>query len=60
MVALDLSKQQPLDVDPKTIQPINFTGNIAGNSFENTLIYFIIEEGKETILDFSRGNVKIL
>ena len=28
MIAIDLSKQQALDVDPKTIEQINFTGNL--------------------------------
>ena len=28
MVAVDLSKQQGLDADPKTIQQINFTANL--------------------------------
>ena len=28
MIATDLSKQQALDADPKTIQKINFTGNL--------------------------------
>ena len=28
MIAIDLSKQQPLDADPKAIQEINFTGNL--------------------------------
>ena len=28
MIAIDLSKQQALDVDPKAIQQINFTGNL--------------------------------
>ena len=27
MIAIDLSKQQALDADPKTIQQINFTEN---------------------------------
>ena len=27
MIAVDLSKQQALDTDPKAIQQINFTGN---------------------------------
>ena len=58
MIAIDLSKQQALDADPKAIQQINFTGNISGNN--NRLIFFIIEEGKETILDFSQGIVKTL
>ena len=29
MIAVDLSKQQALDVDPKAIPQINFTGNLA-------------------------------
>ena len=28
MIAIDLSKQQKLDIDPKAIQQINFTGNL--------------------------------
>ena len=58
MIAIDLSKQQVLDADPRAIQQINFTANLerAGN----TRIYFILEEAKETILDFSQGTVKVL
>ena len=28
MIAIDLSKQQVLDVDPRAIQQINFTANL--------------------------------
>ena len=28
LIAIDLSKQQKLDADPKAIQQINFTGNL--------------------------------
>ena len=31
MIAIDLSKQQELDADPKAIQQINFTGNLNWN-----------------------------
>ena len=58
MLAIDLSKQEALDTNPKAMQQINFTGNLSGNN--NTLIFFIIEEVKETILDFSQGTVKVL
>ena len=27
MITIDLSKQEALDADPKTVQQINFTGN---------------------------------
>ena len=40
MIAIDLSKQQALDADPKAIQQINFTGNLSGNN--NRLTFFII------------------
>ena len=58
MISIDLSKQQPLNADPRANEQINFTANLdrAGDS----RIYFILEEAKETILDFSRGTVKVL
>ena len=58
MIAIDLSKQQALDVDPRAIQQINFTANL--DRAGNTVIFFIIEEAKETVLDFSQGTVKHL
>ena len=58
MIAVDLSKQQALDADPSAIQQINFTANL--DRAGNTRIYFIPEEAKETILDFSQGTVKVL
>ena len=58
MIAIDLSKQQALDVDPRAIQKINFTTNL--DRVENATMFFIIEEAKETVLDFSQGTVKVL
>ena len=58
MIAVDLSKQQALDADPRAIQQINFTANLDRDG--NTRVYFILEEAKETILDFSQGTVKEL
>ena len=62
MLAIDLSKQQELDADPKAIQQINFTGDLnwGENVNDNTKMVFIFEEEKETILDFSQGTVKML
>ena len=40
MIAIDLSKQQALDADPKAIQQINFIGNLDGNN--KRLMFFII------------------
>ena len=58
MIAVDLSKQQALDADPRAIQQINFTANL--DRAGNTRVYFILEESKEAILDFSQGTVKVL
>ena len=46
MIAIDLSKQQALDADPRAIQQINFIANLDGDG--NTAMFFIIEEAKET------------
>ena len=51
MIAVNLSKQQALDADPRAIQQINFTANL--DRAGNTRIYFILEEAKETILNFA-------
>ena len=58
MIAVNLSKQQELDADPRAIQQINFTANLVRAG--NTRIYFILDEAKETILNFSQGTVKVL
>ena len=58
MIAVDLSKQQALDADPRAIQQINFTANL--DRAGNTRVYFILEEAKEIILDFSQGTVEVL
>ena len=47
MIAVNLSKQQVPDADPKAIQQINFTANL--DRAGNTRIYFILEEAKETV-----------
>ena len=52
MIAIDLSKQQVLDADPKAIQETNFTENL--DTPGRARIFFILEEAKETILDFHK------
>ena len=58
MIAIDLSRQQELDADPRAIQQINLTANLDRNG--NTTIFFIIEKSKETIFEFSQGTVRVL
>ena len=57
MMAIDLSKQETPDSDLKAIQQINLIGNLDREAGATML--FIIEEQKETILDFSQGTVKV-
>ena len=57
-IAINLSKQQTLDTDPKAMQQINFTWNL--DRKEVVAISFNIEEGKETKLDFSKGILRVL
>ena len=57
MLAIGLSKQEALDADPKAMQQINFTLNLDWGV--GVTIFFIFEEAKETVLDFSQGTVKV-
>ena len=51
IIAIDLSKQQELDSNPKAIQQINFTGNPE----QQAKTFFITKE----VFDFSQGTVKV-
>ena len=57
MIAVDLSKQQELDANPRVNRQINFTANL--DRAGNTRIFFILEEAKEARLDFLQGTVKV-
>ena len=58
LIAVDLSKQQALDADPRAIQRINFSANSDRDG--NTKMFFIKEKAKETVSEFSQGTVKVL
>ena len=55
LVAVDLSKQKELDADPRAIQQIEFKYMIGTSS----IIYWVLEKSKETILEFYKGTVKV-
>ena len=55
ITAIDISRQQELDSDPKAIQQINFSGNLE----QQAKIFFVTEVAKKIILDFSQGNIKV-
>ena len=57
LIAVDLSKQKALDADPKAIQQILFTGKAPNDTIK---IYFVLEQSKETILEFVKGKAKVL
>ena len=42
MIAIDLSKQQTLDADLKSIQQINFTGNLVRDG--NTKMFLLLKQ----------------
>ena len=58
IIPIDFSKQQVLDADPRAIQQINFTANLEREG--KTTMFFIIEEAKETVFEFSQETVKVL
>ena len=58
MVAIDLSKQQALNSDPKAIQHISFIANL--DRAGNTRIFFILEETKKIVLQLLSVTVKVL
>ena len=55
LVAVDLSKQNELDPDPKAIQQIEFKYMLETDS----TIYWVLEKSKETISEFYKGTVKV-
>ena len=55
LVAVDLSKQKELDVDPRATQQIEFKYMLGTNS----TIYWVLEKSKETILEFYKGTVEV-
>ena len=61
LIAVDLSKQKAFDADSRAIQQIICTGKIKAEA-NNTrvIIYHIVEQLRETILEFSKGTIKVL
>ena len=52
MIAIDLSKQQALDVDPKAIQQINFTANLDTVGKQDSISF--LKKQKKLFLKFSK------
>ena len=61
LIAADLSKQKALDADSRAIQQIIFTGKIkATEANTRVILYYILEQSKETMLEFSKGTTRAL
>ena len=61
LIEVDLSKQKALDADSRAIQQIIFTGKIkAAAANTRVIIYYILEQSKETKLEFAKGTKKVL
>ena len=56
LIAVDLSIQKELDADPRTIQQIEFYGDLRTNSKVCT----VLEKSQETALDFFKGRANVL
>ena len=56
LIAADLSKQKALDADSRAIQQTIFIGKTDNAN----RVYYILEQSKETILEFSKGTTKDL
>ena len=60
LIEVDLSKQKALDADSRAIQQIIFTGKIKATEVNTRVIlYYILEQSKETMLEFSKGTTEV-
>ena len=60
LIAVELSKKKALDGDPRAIQQIVFQGIVGGVDYTKIRLYTIIEQSRETVLEFYKGTAKLL
>ena len=60
LIAVDLSKQKALDADLRAIQQVVFQRVVGGDNNTKIRLYTILEQSKETTLEFSKGTTKVL
>ena len=60
LIAVDLSKQRALDADPIAIQQIVLQGVVGGDDNTKIRLYTILEQSKQTVLEFYKGTAKVL
>ena len=59
-IAVDLNKQKTLDADPRAIQQIVFQGVVGGDDNTKIRLCSILEQSKETVLEFYKEAAKLL
>ena len=59
LIAVDLSKQKALDADPRAVQQMVIQGVVWGEDNTKIRLYTILEQSKETTLEFSKGTAKV-
>ena len=60
LIAIDLSKQKALDADLGAIQQIVFQGVVGGDDNTKISLSTILQQPKETVLEFYKGTAKLL
>ena len=55
LIAADLSKQKALDADSKAIQQIIFTSQAE----DEASVLYVLEKSKKTVLEFTKGTIKV-
>ena len=60
LIAVDLSKQKALDDDPRATEQTVFQGVVGGEKGTKIRPYTILEQSKETVLEFAKGTTKVL
>ena len=55
MIAIDLSKPQALEADPKAIQYINFIGKLERDGNRNTTMFLLLKKLKKPLQIFQRN-----
>ena len=61
LITINLSKQKALYADQRATERIVFQGVVGGdNNTKIRLLYTILKQSKETVLEFYKGTAKLL
>ena len=60
LITINLSKQKALYADQRATERIVFQGVVGGDNNTKIRLYTILEQSKETVLEFYKGTAKLL